>query len=329
MGTLADLGYGLITIVLGIAVSLGVYKLLDFLISLLPARAQKRLRVWAFITPAAALVVLVLLYPLVQTILLSFMNKDSSDWVGFKNYVDLYTSPDFWSVLLNNFLWIAFVPAATVGIGLLTAALGNNVGPRRERVFKSAIFLPMSISFVSAATIWKFMYVFTAPGRPVVGLLNAIAEAFGQKPQPWLDIDQNRLNSFLLMIIIVWLQAGFSMVILSAAIKAVPEETIEAARIDGANTRQVFFRIVMPQIRTAVMSVFVTVVILVMKIFDIVWTMTGGQFNTNVLGVDFYQQYFLNFNTGGAAAVVTILCLLVAPLMWIQIRNVRHQESLR
>ena len=329
MGAFGDIGYGLFAIAIGIAVSVAVYKGLDLLVNLFSEKLQKKIRALGFLLPAALLLVVVLLVPLVQTLYLSFTNKTGKEFIGLQNYVDLFTSPEFLGILLNNFLWIAFVPAITVAIGLLVATLGNNVGPRREKIFKSLIFMPMSISFVSAATIWSFIYVYVPPGRPEIGLLNSIVVALGGEPQPWLIIDAARFNSFLLMIIMIWLQAGFAMVLLSAAIKSVPEETIEAARIDGANTVQVFFQVIVPQIRATIMSVFITVLILVMKIFDIVLAMTGGQFNTSVLGFEFYKQFFLNFNTGAASAIVTILTILVAPLMWIQIRSARKQEALR
>jgi alpha-glucoside transport system permease protein len=160
-------------------------------------------------------------------------------------------------------------------------------------------------------------------------MLNAIMEALHLTPQPWMLVDTARLNSFLLMIIVIWLQAGFSMVLLSAAIKAVPEETIEAARVDGANGLQVFARVIVPQIRGTILAVFITVLITVMKIFDIVLAMTGGNFNTSVLAFEFYKQYFLNANAGPASAIIVVLTILIAPLMWIQIRTARHQETLR
>lgn len=326
---MGDVIYGLSAILIGVAVSVGVYWVLDWLVRLLPDRVQNKIRVLSFITPAAVLVILVLLVPLIQTLVLSFMGDGGKKFVGFENYIELFTSRDFLGILLNNFLWIAFVPAVTVAIGLVFATLTNQVGPTREKIFKSLIFMPMSISFVSAATIWSFIYVFVPKGRPEVGLLNALVIAFGGEPQPWMTIEEGHLNSFLLMIIVIWLQAGFSMVLLSAAIKAVPEETIEAARIDGASTVQIFFRVIVPQIRGTIMSVFITVLILVMKIFDIVLAMTGGNFNTSVLGMEFYKEFFVNANSGGASAIVAILTLLIAPLIWLQIRTVRHQESLR
>ena len=326
---MSDLLFGLLAIILGVVVTLGLYRGLDFIISHLPAKWEERLRAWTYLLPASVLLLAVLIYPLVQTFIYSFMNASGKKFVGTKNYVDLFTDPDFFDILINNFLWVAIVPAGTVFIGLLIAVLTNQVGPRREKIFKSLIFMPMSISFVSAATIWKFMYEFVPPGRPEIGLFNRIMTALGLEAQPWMNISDYRLNSMMLMIIIIWLQAGYSMVMISSAIKAVPEETIEAAKIDGASAFQTFMKVVLPQIRATVMAVFVTVLIMVMKIFDIVLAMTGGAFTTSVLGFEFYQQYFLNANVGLASAIVTILTLLIAPLMYIQIRTVRHQESLR
>lgn len=326
---MGDILFGIASIILGVIGSWGLYWVLDRLVRFLPTKAQEKLRAVSFLLPAAALLILVSFLPLIQTLVWSFMDASGDKFVGLQNYVDLFTSTEFLGILLNNFLWIVFVPAITVGAGLMFATLTNQVGPSREKIFKSLVFMPMAISFISAATIWRFLYTYQPPGRPVIGLLNAIVEAFGGTSQPWLTIDTGRLNSFLLMIIVIWLQAGFSMVMLSAAIKGVPEETIEAARIDGASPREIFFKVVVPQIRGTIMSVFITVLILVMKIFDIVLAMTGGNFNTSVLGFDYYRELFVNSNFGSASAVVTILCVLIAPLMWLQIRSVRHVEENR
>jgi alpha-glucoside transport system permease protein len=326
---MGDILFGLLAVVLGAAATYGLYWVLNKLINLLPAKFANKFKSASFLLPAAVLVILILVLPMFQTIIWSFMNDDGKKFVGIENYVELFGSAEFISILINNFLWIAVVPAVTVALGVLFASLGNQVGPTREKVLKSLIFMPMTISFVSASTIWAYMYVYVPPGRPEIGLLNNIANALGFESQPWLQIDAGRLNTFLLMAVIVWLQVGYSMVIISAGIKSVPEETVEAARIDGANGAQVFFRIIVPQIRSTLMSVFVTVLILVMKVFDIVLAMTRGNFNTNVLAFEYYKQFFENSNVGPASAVVTILLLLIIPLMILQIRTVRHQETMR
>jgi alpha-glucoside transport system permease protein len=326
---MGDIIFGLVSIAIGIVASYGLYGLLNFLLSLLPERINRKVSWLSFLTPAAVLVILVLIVPLVQTVLWSFKDDRVKEWVGFKNYVDLFTDTRFLGILLNNFLWVLVVPAVTVAFGTAVAALSNQVGPTREKIFKSLIFMPMSISFVAAATIWSYFYAYVPPGRPEIGLMNAAVKSFGFEAQPWLTMDQGRLNSFLLMAVLVWLQVGYSMVVISAAIKAVPEETIEAAQLDGANAWQVFSGVILPQVWGTVMSVFVTVLILVMKIFDIVLAMTRGNFSTSVLAFEWYKQFFENSNIGPASAVVTILVLLIGPLMWLQISTVRQQEVLR
>ena len=351
---MSDLAFGLVSIVVGVAVSYAIFWLLHFLLSLLPERIYRKVNWMAFLLPAALLVILVLVAPLVQTVIWSFKSDNVKEWVGGKNYVEIFTDevkPDkveakkeegavfvtddrilddrFMDILLNNFLWVLVVPAATVVVGTATATLTNQVGAKRERVFKSLIFMPMAISFVAASTIWAYFYSYVPPGRPEVGLLNALVKLFGGEAQPWLTIDKGRLNSFLLMAVIVWLQGGYAMVVISAAIKNVPVETLEAAQLDGANSWQVFFRVVLPQVWGTVMSVFVTILIMVMKIFDIVLSMTRGNFTTSVLAFEWYKEFFENSNLGPASAVVTILVVLIAPLMWLQIRTVRQQEALR
>ncbi len=326
---MSDIIFGLGAIVIGIAVSYGLYGLLNFLLSLLPRRIYEKSNWLAFLTPAAVLVILVLVLPLIQTVIWSFKDDRVKEWVGFQNYVDLFTDQRFLGILLNNLLWVLVVPAVTVAVGTAAAALTNQVGPTSEKIFKSLIFMPMAISFVAASTIWSFLYTYVPPGRPEIGLLNATIKSFGFEAQPWLTIDQGRLNSFLLMAVVVWLQVGYAMVVISAAIKAVPTETIEAAQLDGASAWQLFTGVVLPQIWGTVMSVFVTVLILVMKIFDIVLAMTRGNFTTSVLAFEWYKQFFENSNIGPASAVVTVLVLLIAPLMWLQINTARQQEILR
>ena len=204
------------------------------------------------------------------------------------------------------------------------------MGRRRESFFKSVLFMPMAITAVAAAAIWRFIYFYAPPGNPQIYLLNAIWTAItGQDPVPWLTLDTGRLNSFLLMVIVVWVQAGFAVVLLSAAIKGVPEETIEAARIDGASERQTFFTVIMPQIRGTMIAVFVTILITVMKLFDIIYAMTGGQYNTSVLALEFYNQLFSFQNPGKAAAVVVVLVLAVTPVIVYQVRSYKAQEAFR
>jgi alpha-glucoside transport system permease protein len=326
---MGDIIFGLIAVAFGIGASYGLYWLLNFLFSFLPERILKRVQFLAFLTPALVLVALVLLVPIVQTIVWSFMDGRVEEFIGFDNYIALFTNPNFISVLINNLLWVLVVPAITVAIGTAVATLTNQVGPTREKIFKTLIFMPMSVSFVAAATIWSLTYAYVPPGRPEVGILNSVVTAWGFEAQPWLTIDDGRLNTFLLMAVLVWLQVGYSMVIISAAIKAVPEETLEAARIDGANAWQVFARIILPQVWGSIMAVFVTVLILVMKIFDVVLAMTGGNFDTSVLALEWFRVFFEAREIGPASAIVVVLFVLIVPLMYVQIRTVKQQEELR
>ncbi len=219
------------------------------------------------------------------------------------------------------------VPAACVIVGLAVAVLADRLGPRGEKTAKTVIFLPMAVSLVGAATVWRFVYDAEPKGSTQIGLLNGIASIFHKGPVAWLDTSTWHLNSFLLMVILLWSQVGFSMVLLSAAVKSVPVDTLEAARIDGATERQVFGRVIIPQIRGTIVTVLVTVTITVMKLFDIVYVTTGGSFNTDVLGNQFWTQISTFFNYGAASAIVVIFLLAAIPIMWYQVRHFRTEEA--
>jgi alpha-glucoside transport system permease protein len=219
------------------------------------------------------------------------------------------------------------VAAGTVVLGLAVATLADRLKPSSENLVKTIVFLPMAISLVGASVVWNFIYEFRPKGQPQVGLQNAVVTALGFDPIAWLEKSSFHLNSLMLMLILLWAQVGFSMVLLSAAVKGVPGDTLEAARIDGANERQIFFQVVIPQIKGTIITVFVTVTIGVMKIFDIVYVMTNGNFNTNVLGNEFYNQFSTNFNSGAAAAIVVMLMVAVIPIMWYQVRHFKAEEA--
>jgi alpha-glucoside transport system permease protein len=270
-----------------------------------------------------------LIYPAVRTIILSFANSTSTAWVGLKNYTDLLSSSDFRITLVNTLLWIAVVPAVVVALGLAIATLADRLGSQGEKLTKSSIFLPMAISGVGAATIWRFIYETRPAGETQIGLQNAIWTALGFDPVAWLQEDTLRLNTFLLMIILIWAQVGFSMVLLSAAVKGVPIDTIEAARIDGANERQIFFRVTVPQIWGTVITVFITVLITVLKAFDIVFVMTNGNFNTDIIAVRFFNELFRNGDNGRASAIVVMLMIAVLPVVIYQVRHFRAEEAAR
>ena len=317
----------LLTVLAGVGIALVAYWLLNKLAELLPGRWEDRIKPFLYILPAYAAISIYLLYPAVSTAINSFKDPASIEWVGFDNYTKLLQTSAFQQTLFNTLLWIIIVPAVTVVVGLAVAVLADRLGPRAEKYTKTIIFLPMAVSMVAAATAWRFIYASNPEGETQIGLLNAVWTGLGFDPVPWLQQSQLHLNSLLLMVILLWAQVGFSMVLLSAAVKGVPTETLEAARIDGANERQTFFRVVVPQIKGTIITVFITVTITVMKIFDIVYVTTNGNFNTNVVGNEFYNQLTTNFNNGAAASIVVMLMIAVIPIMIFQVRHFRAEEA--
>jgi alpha-glucoside transport system permease protein len=319
----------LLAIIGGVGAALLLYYVLNKVVEMLPQKWEERLKPWVFAGVALVAIGLFLIYPAVRTVILSFANATSTAWVGLENYTDLLTSRDFQITLGNTVLWIAVVPAFTVALGLAVATLADRLSPQGEKLTKSAIFLPLAISGVGAATIWRFIYEARPAGEPQIGLLNAVWTAFGFDPVAWLTVDTLRFNSFLLMVVVIWTQVGFSMVLLSAAVKGVPVDTLEAARIDGANERQIFFKVTVPQIWGTVITVFITVLITVLKAFDIVFVMTNGNFNTDIIAVRFFNELFRNGDNGKAAAIVVMLMLAVIPVVAYQVRHFRAEEAAR
>jgi len=240
---------------------------------------RSTIRPWLFIFPALLFLVVYLVYPVIETVRLSLFDKYAQGFVGLDNYVWAFTDPGFWQAALNNLGWLVIVPLASTALGLIIATLADRLW--WGNIAKSLVFMPMAISFVGASVIWKFVYAYRGPGPNQIGVLNAIVTAMGFQAQPWITIPY--LNSFLLMIILIWVQTGFAMVILSAALRGVPEETLEAARIDGASGFRIFFDIMIPQIWSTIIVVWTTITITVLKVFDIVYAMTNGEFQTQVL----------------------------------------------
>lgn len=317
----------LLTVMYGVGAALILYWLLNKLAELMPGKIEERLKPYLYILPAYLAITVYLLYPAVQTVLNSFQDRASENWVGLQNYVDLLTSAGFRATLFNTLLWIIVVPAATVVLGLAVAVLTDRLKPTAEKLTKTIIFLPMAISLVGAAVIWNLIYEVRPAGQQQIGLQNAIVTGLGFDPIAWLQESTLHLNSFLLMMVLLWAQVGFAMVLLSAAIKGVPVDTLEAARIDGANERKIFFQVVVPQIKGTVITVFITVIISVMKVFDVVFVMTNGNFNTNVLANEFFNQLNTNFNNGAAAAVVVLLMVAVIPVMFYQVKHFKAEEA--
>jgi alpha-glucoside transport system permease protein len=319
----------LLTVVAGVGAALVLYWILNKLAELLPGRWEEWIKPYLYILPAVAAICLYVLYPGIQTIVYSFANAQSTRFVGLQNYAKLFSASGFRQTLLTTLVWIVIAPLLAVLLGLLVATVVDRLSPRGEKTAKTIVFFPMAISAVGAGTVWRLVYAYAPAGQPQVGIQNAIVTALGFDPVAWLSIRTFYLNTLLLIVMFLWLQVGFSMVLLSAAIKGVPTDTLEAGRVDGASERQIFRRIVVPQIMPTVVTVYVTVLIGVMKLFDVVYVMTNGNFNTNVLATEFFNQLFTNFNNGYAAAIVVLLMIAVIPVMVFQVRQFRLEEANR
>jgi alpha-glucoside transport system permease protein len=313
----------LLTAAIALAVGVGGIWLLFIgtaaLVGTFPAKVRDRLLPWVFAGPALALLAVFLVYPAAGTILRSFQDEQGALTVD--NYA-VMAEPEFIEILRNNAIWLVVGTAGSVLLGLIIAGLFDRV--RRESVAKTIVFLPLAISLVGASVIWGFMYAWQPAGQPQIGLLNAIVVAFGGEPIPWLTTSP--INIFCEILILVWLQTGFAMVVLSAAIKGVPGELLEAARLDGATERQVFLGIIVPMIRGSIITVATTIAIVTLKIFDIVYVTTGGRFNDDVVAVRMFHEIFQFFNDGRGAALATLLFLGVLPVMYINLRNFRRQQ---
>jgi alpha-glucoside transport system permease protein len=318
-----------LAIIAGVGVMLALFWLLNWLVERLPGRTESRLKPWVFVGPAVLLIAVILIYPAIRTIVLSFFDRSGTTFVGLENFANLATDPNFHTTLVNTLLWIIVVPVTAVVLGLLVAILADRLAPRGEKITKSMIFMPMAISMVGASTIWGMIYDWNPPGTDQIGILNAIVVALGGEPQVWLQIQTAKLNSFLLMVILIWLQVGYAMVLISSAIKGVPEDTVEAARIDGATEVQAFFKIIVPQIWGTVVTVFVTILIGVMKVFDIVYVTTNGLYGTNVIANDFFVTLFQFYDNGRASAIVVVLLIAVIPVMIYQVRRFRAEEAMK
>jgi alpha-glucoside transport system permease protein len=290
-----------------------------------PTHWLGRLVPWVWIAPALLFIIIFLLYPVVHTLYLSFFNFDSSRFAGLANYGRIFTDSSMLEVIKNNLLWLVLGTTATVALGLVFAVLVDRV--RMEGLAKAIIFVPMAISFVGAAVIWKFVYEYSSPGQPQIGLLNALITAFGAQPQAWLI--SPAIDNFALIAVYVWMWTGFCLVILSAALKGVPTEILEAARVDGASELAIFFRVIVPMISPTIAVVATTMVINLLKIFDVVYVMTGGDFGTNVVAVAYYQQLFTFNNFGISSALAVLLLVVIIPIMVYNIGRFRAQEAQR
>ncbi len=286
----------------------------------------RRLQPFVFVGPALILLFFYLLFPAFESFRLSLYNRDGTEFVGMANYVEVFSGRLLQEAIRNNIMWIIFGSTTSVAVGLLIAVLADR--SKFERTAKSLIFLPMAISFVGAGVIWNFMYEVRPQELPQIGLLNAIVVGLGGSPKSWYAwVDIAPWNNLFLIVIVVWLQVGFAMVLFSAALKGIPEELLEAGRVDGANEFQVFFRIMVPYITPTIITVWTTIVIFTLKIFDVVWVMTGGQFGTHVIATQFYRQAFTARNSGVGSAIAIILLLAVVPVLIYNLRQFKDQEA--
>jgi alpha-glucoside transport system permease protein len=297
---------------------------------------QGKVAPWLYLAPALIVMTVFIIYPGLDTLRLSFMNKDSTQWATaacvtgqpcwgiFENYRYALTSEIMRTAFLNNLKWIVLMVSGTVAFGLLIAVLADRV--RYEAIAKAIIFMPMAISFVGAGIIWTFVYNY-GTGNVQIGLLNALVVALGGQPVSWLSEPQ--INTVALIVVGVWMWTGFCMTMLSASLKGVPVEMLEAARVDGANEWRVFWSIIVPTIMPTIAVVITTMVINVLKIFDIVYVMTGGNYGTEVIANRMYSEMYKSQQAGRATAIAVILIAVIIPAMFYNIRRFREQEAVR
>jgi alpha-glucoside transport system permease protein len=281
---------------------------------------------WAYVAPTVLLLIFFLVYPSIDTIRLSFYDRTGKTFVGLENYLYVFTNSTMLTAFRNNAIWLVVFTLFTVSFGLLLAVLLDRV--KYERIIKSIVFIPMAISMVGAGTIWKFVYAYRPASASQIGLLNAIVVRLGGEPIGWLAA-RPWINNFCLIIVGIWMWTGFCMVVLSAAYKNIPRQLMEAARIDGANEWQIFRRVILPLLKPTIAVVTTTMVVFVLKIFDIVYVMTNGNFSTEVLANRMYKEGFLFGNYGLAATIAVIVLILIIPMMIINIRRFKGQEAIR
>lgn len=312
---------GLIVLIGVPAVLIGYVIVVERIVGRLTVRVGARIRPWLWVLPALAFVAVFLIYPTIATILRSLMNRRGDAFTGLDNYVWFFGKPDNLGALLNNVVWAVLLPALVVGIGLLVAVFADRV--RYEVAVRSIIFLPMAISSVAAGVIWRLMYDID----PKVGTLNAVVTGLGGETQAWLS--NAPWNTLMLIVVGVWMMTGLAMVILSAGLKGIPIELMEAARLDGASEVRVFRHVVYPLLLPTIAVVATTVVIFALKTFDVVYVMTNGNFGTDVIANQMYKELFNYGQQGRAATVATVLLLATIPLMVVNVRRFRQQEENR
>jgi alpha-glucoside transport system permease protein len=329
----------MVAIIWGVGGVALLYWIFNGIVEMLPVEWTARLQPFVFVGPAIAILIWYLALPTVRTFWISLFDRTgppsdmslfkqigSDAFVGFSNYLAVFTERLMLEAFRNNIMWIVFGSTLSVSFGLVVAVLADR--SRFEKLAKSFIFLPMAISFVGASIIWNFIYEYRPVDQPQVGLLNAIVVGLGGISRAWPQwVEIIPWNNLFLIIIVIWLQAGYAMVLFSAAIKGIPEELLEASRIDGANEIQIFYKIMIPYIRGTIITVWTTIIIFTLKIFDVVWVMTGGQFGTHVIATQFYRQSFTADNKGFGAAIAIVLLIAVIPVMIYNLKQFGEQEA--
>jgi alpha-glucoside transport system permease protein len=315
----------IVAVIWGVGGAVALFWVANLVIEQFGPEWRRRLAPFVFVGPALAILTWYLLVPTIRTFWASLFGPEGDLFVGLQNYVYAFTSRAMLESFRNNLLWLVFGTGLSVGMGLLIATLADRTHKAFEVVVKSLIFMPMAISMVGASIIWRFIYAFRPPGTPQIGLLNAIVVGLGGKPQAWLLLQP--WNNLFLIAIMVWLQTGYAMTIISAAIKGVPAEILEAARIDGANELRVFFSITVPYIKGTLITVATTIILFTLRIFDIVQSMTGGNFGTQVIANEQYTQMFRAFHFGRGSAIAVVLLLAVIPVMIYNLRQFSEQTE--
>ena len=314
--------------VIGVPLALFGYVLaVEGLLRLVPIRKRDALRPWLWLSPGLALLAVMLLYPAINTVYLSFFGPASDRFVGLANYRYAFTDPSMLTALRNNALWLVLFTSLVVCFGLAIAVLTDRV--RYESLAKAAIFLPMAVSFVAAGVIWKFVYDYRPAGAPQTGTANALLVSLlpGVAPRAWL-IEQP-LNNVVLILAAVWSWTGFGTVILSAGLKSIPGEILEAARIDGAGEWRIFWRLIVPLLGSTIAVVATVMIVTALKAFDIVYIMTNGNYGTEVIANRMYKEMFSVQDFGRASAIAVVLLVAILPVMLFNLRRFRAQEEQR
>ena len=314
-----------LAVLLIVATLMGYLAIVERLLHPLSNARQRKLRPWLWIAPAGLFLIVFLIYPLVSTIYLSVMNADSTRFVGLDNFGFVFTNPQMQSAIANNILWIILFVPITVVLGLLIAVFTDRAP--YERVVKAVMFLPLAISFVAAGVIWKFMYDYRPPGAPQTGTLNALLLGLFPDAQPQAWLINPATNNLALIFVAVWMFVGFCMVIISSGLKGIPDELLEAARVDGANDRQTFFYVTMPLLKPTLTVVTITMIISALKVFDVVYVLTNGNYNTDVMGTRMYKELFSSRDFGHAAAIAVVLLVAILPVMIANTRSYRAQDN--